>query len=123
MVSRKNAYLQRQKVALDQMSIIAHEVANQYFTDVLVLTLNDPEAMGGNAMGEARIRKFLAVLEERHNLYFDALLRGPEQDYYREKLDEALKQIVKTDFLEFEKRYPQLRQTTTGGAKNAGRKR
>lgn len=110
MVSKRNAYLDRQKIALGQMSIMAHEVATQYYTDVLVLTLNDPEVMGSNAMGEGRIRKVLAAVEERHNRYFDALLRGPETDYYRDKLDEALRQVVKTDFTDFEHRYPQLRQ-------------
>lgn len=88
----------------------------QYMTDMLILTLNDPEVMGKDVFGEARIRKILDAWGKNYDDYFDALTKSAEADYYQHKLDEKLKMICKSgNFAPFEKRYewlPEIRYRT-----------
>ena len=76
---------------------------------LLILTLNDPEIMGKDVFGEARIRRILDGWGKKYDYYFDALTKGDEADYYRQKLDDKIKAICKSgDFVPFEQRYDWL---------------
>lgn len=87
----------------------AKETYTQYLTDMLILTLNDPEIMGKDVFGEARIRRILDGCGKKYDYYFDALTKGDEADYYRQKLDDKIKAICKSgDFVPFEQRYDWL---------------
>lgn len=89
------------------------ETYTQYLTDTLIMTLNDPEVMGKDVFGEARIRKILAAWGKKYDEYFDALTKSAEADYYREKMDAHIKAICKSgDFVPFEKRYDWLPEIT-----------
>lgn len=81
----------------------------QYMTDMLILTLNDPDVMGKDVFGEVRIRKILEALGKYYDEYFDALTKKPEADYMQSKMDEKLKMICKSgDFSPFTDRYEWL---------------
>lgn len=70
----------------------------------------------------SRLKRVQQGWGKKYDLYFDALTNGPEADYYRQKLDDALRQIVKDkqEFIPFEKRYdflPQINYGPKGGGR------
>lgn len=65
----------------------------QYMTDTLILTLNDPEVMGKDVFGYKRLKKILDAWGKKYDLYFDALTKKAEADYARVKMDAAMKLI------------------------------
>ena len=106
----KNGYLDRRKVRDDVMQDAIKQ------TDMLILTLNDPEVMGKDVFGYKRLKKVLDAWGRYYDQFFDALTKNPEADYAREKMDAAMKHIVGTngDFIPFEQRYEWLPQITYG---------
>lgn len=94
----------------------------QYMTDTLIFTLNDPEVMGKDVFGYARLKKVLDAWGKCYDKYFDALTLKDEADYYREKMDEALRRIIPKGevFVPFEKRYDWLPEILYGGKKGGG---
>ena len=73
----------------------------QYLTDVAVIALS--ERFG---FGKERIRAFLDEWGHQYDLWFDALRSIEESDYYRQKLDERLKQLSNGEnFAPFNERY------------------
>jgi predicted TIM-barrel fold metal-dependent hydrolase len=79
-------------------------------TDTLMFTLNDPEVMGKDVFGHARLKKVLEAWGRYYDKFFDALTLNPEADYARAKMDEVLKRICgdSGDFIPFEERYDWL---------------
>jgi len=72
----------------------------QYLTDTAALALHK------RGYGEKRIRRFMDDWGEMYDLYFDALRNVPETDYCRQKLDDNLKPLCKTEpFIPFDDRY------------------
>ena len=55
----KNGYLDRRKVRDDVMQDAIKQTYMQYMTDMLILTLNDPEVMGKDVFGYKRLKKVL----------------------------------------------------------------
>lgn len=98
----------------------------QYMTDTLLFTLNDPEVMGEDVFGYARLKKILDAWGAKYDLYFDALTVKDEADYYREMMDRALRHIVPEGepFFPFEQRYEWLPVITYGevGKKEGGKR-
>ena len=112
----KNGYLARRKVRDDVMQDAIKQTYMQYMTDMLILTLNDPEVMGKDVFGYKRLKKVLDAWGRYYDQFFDALTKNPEADYAREKMDAAMKRIVGTngDFIPFEQRYEWLPKITYG---------
>lgn len=112
----KNGYLARRKVRDDVMQDAIKQTYMQYMTDMLILTLNDPEFMGKDVFGYKRLKKVLDAWGRYYDQFFDALAKNPEADYAREKMDAAMKSIVGTngDFIPFEQRYEWLPKITYG---------
>jgi hypothetical protein len=82
----------------------------QYMTDTLICVLNDPDVMGKDVFGYARLKKVLEAWGKCYDLYFDALTVKDEADYFREMLDRALRRVVPEGehFDPFEQRYEWL---------------
>ena len=82
----------------------------QYMTDTLIPTLNDPEVMGKDVFGYVRLKRVLDAWGKKYDQFFDALTKNPEADYARAKMDAAMKAIVwnNQDFIPFEQRYQWL---------------
>lgn len=53
----KNGYLERRKVRDTVMQDAIRQTYQQYMTDMLILTLNDPEVMGKDVFGRIEFRE------------------------------------------------------------------
>ena len=107
----KNGYLERRKVRDTVMQDAIRQTYQQYMTDMLILTLNDPEVMGKDVFGEKRIRRVVEAWGKVFDKYHGALEKGDEQDYWQIKMDMNLKGILgEKDFEPFEKRYEWVKQ-------------
>lgn len=106
----KNGYLERRKARDEVMQDAIRQTYQQYMTDTLILTLNDPEVMGKDVFGHARLKRVLDAWGKKYDQFFDALTKNPEADYARAKMDAAMKAIVgdHQDFIPFEQRYEWL---------------
>lgn len=113
---RQSGYLKRRKARDSVMEDAIRQTYEQYMTDMLILTLNDPEIMGKDTFGYQRLKKVLDGWGKKYDLYFDALTKKPGADYAREKLDEAMKHIAgdSGDFFPFQERYHWLPEIFTG---------
>ena len=79
----KNGYLERRKVRDTVLHDAIRQTYQQYMTDTLILTLNDPEVMGKDVFGYKRLKKILDAWGKKYDLYFDALTKKAEADYAR----------------------------------------
>lgn len=115
----KNGYLARRKVRDSVLKDATRQTYQQYMTDTLILTLNDPEVMGKDVFGYKRLKKVLEAWGKCYDRYFDALTKNPEADYAREKMDRLMQQICgdSGDFVPFEERYEWLPEITYGTKK------
>ena len=102
-MSRKNEYLQRMEDFRRAAQEATRETFTQYLTDCAAIALH---RMG---WGEKRIRDFIDVWGTVYDEFFDSLRDVAETDYYRQKLDESLLPLCKTEPLTpFEVRYKYL---------------
>ena len=121
-MEKQSGLLKRQKEEQKKRDRILQDATRatfvQYMTDTLLFTLNDPEVMG---------KEILDAWGAKYDLYFDALTLKDEADYFRQKMDDALRRIVPEgeDFFPFEERYQWLPLITYGeaGKKKGGGKR
>lgn len=110
----KNGYLQKRKARDEVLQDATRQTYQQYMTDTLILTLNDPEVMGKDVFGYARLKKVPDAWGKKYDQYFDALTKSAEADVAREKMDRAMRKITEgsQDFIPFEQRYmwlPEIR--------------
>lgn len=108
--AKKNGYLDRRKVREQTLLDAARQTYQQYMTDTLIMTLNDPDIMGKDVFGYTRLKRVLEGWGKKYDEYFDALTDNPEADYARVKMDLVMKHICgdNGDFKPFEKRYDWL---------------
>ena len=64
----------------------------QQIIDMVSLVLRDPDIMGKDTFGGARLLKVVKGIGEYIDTYEKAWQKDDETDYYRTKLDEALAQ-------------------------------
>ena len=109
-MKKKNDYLVRQEAKKRTLQDATRQTFVQYMADTLMFTLNDPEVMGKDVFGHARLKKVLEAWGRYYDKFFDALTLSPEADYARAKMDEVLKRICgdSGDFIPFEERYDWL---------------
>ena len=101
----KNAYLERRKAEIDVYRQAEKETYIQFMTDMLMVTLNDPEVMGKDVFGAQRIAKIVDAMGVKFDQYHGALEDIPEADYFQEKLDRCLQPIAGERFSPFADRY------------------
>ena len=113
-MAKQSGMLKRQKEEQKTRDRVVQDATRQtfvqYMTDTLLYTLNDPEIMGKDVFGYARLKKILDAWGAKYDLYFDALRRiVPEGE----------------PFFTFEERYQWLPLITYGeaGKKKGGGKR
>lgn len=123
---KQSGLLKRQKEEQKKRDRVLQDATRQtfvqYMTDTLIFTLNDPEVMGKDVFGYARLKKVLDAWGKCYDQYFDALTLKPEADYFREKMDEALRRIIPKGevFVPFESRYDWLPEILYGEKKGGG---
>lgn len=104
--SGKNGYLERKKAEIRIYRQAEKETHIQFMTDMLVLTLNDPDVMGKDSFGKKRLLKIIEAWGKKYDQYHPALENSDESDYYQMKLDEHLRMIFGEDMEKFGARYP-----------------
>lgn len=108
----RNGYLDRKAKRELVIQEATRQTYCQFMIDMLVLTLNDPAVMGKNAFGYKRIKKVIGAMINNYDKHFTALTKDDEADYFRAKIDEAIKRICGAEFVPFEKRYEWLSEIT-----------
>ena len=103
---RSNEYIHRRDSRVIAYRQAEKDTTVQYMTDILILTLNDPDIMGKDVFGKKRLAKVIKGLGQKWDLFHGVLELGVERDYYRAKLDEALRKILGDDIEPFSERYP-----------------
>ena len=88
-MAKQSGMLKRQKEEQKARDRVLQDATRQtfvqYMTDTLLFTLNDPEVMGKDVFGYARLKKILDAWGAKYDLYFEALTLADEADYYRQK--------------------------------------
>lgn len=105
---KKVGYIERRDNRVNVYRKAEQDTTIQYMTDMLMLTLNDPEIMGKDVFGKKRLAKVIKAWGEKWDQYHGALEKGDERDYYQEKLDQALRRILGDDLVPFAQRYDWL---------------
>ena len=75
----KNGYLERRKVRDTVMQDAIRQTYQQYMTDMLILTLNDPEVMGKDVFGYKRLKKVLDAWGKNYDKYLTPSRRSRRQ--------------------------------------------
>ena len=111
----KNGYLERQRAQQKVFFDAGLQMGRQQILDMMSLVLRDPDIMGKDTFGPARLEKIHNAAQELGETLADALdARKPEADWCREKMDAALRRIWKDRLLPFSKRYCQLTEVRYG---------
>lgn len=102
----KNAYAKE----LQEKKRLGYEIAQdwtaQLALDTIAMVLNDPDVMGRDVLGKARLMK---VCEGFNKLWPDHLLAlsaHDEAEYWRVKIDQAQARIFGPEYLHWHERYP-----------------
>lgn len=74
-------------------------------TDMLMVTLNDPEVIGKDVFEAQRIAKIVDAMGKKFDQYHGTLEGGPEAGYLQEKLDRLPEPIAGKRFAPFADRY------------------
>ena len=107
---RQNGYLAKRQEAIERWRVAERDTWIQYMVDTLILTLNDPEAMGKDTFSGKRVRRVVEVWQRKMEEFRTCLNADPEADYYQAKLDENLIAILsERDFQPFGERYDWIR--------------
>lgn len=115
MKGKKNPLLAKMAAERDYCFSEGIKVGIQYNNDLYHMVLHDPDIMGKDTFGPARLEKIHNAAQELGETLADALdARKPEADWCRAKMDAALRRIWKDRLLPFSKRYCQLTEVRYG---------
>ena len=72
-MGKKSGYLEREKAKIGVYRQAEKETYIQFMSDMFQIALNDPEVMGKDVLGEARIKKVVEAASANYDLYHRAL--------------------------------------------------
>lgn len=106
-MAKNNSYLakiQNEKAVLMQ---VTERITRQLMLDCTQIVLNREFGFGYD-----RLKKLADLLMEAYDQYHDAADGGVEADYWQEKLDRALLDIIqdKQPLIPFKQRYPEIKE-------------
>lgn len=110
----KNTYLDKQRAMQQAFLDAGEQMGIQKMWDYFQIALRDPEIMGKDVFGKARLQKLYKKLMELADYYHTAFTDDVEADYRQEEMDARLREIWGDDLETFYSRYPQLKQQTYG---------
>lgn len=113
----RNGYLERRQEEIDAWMIAQKHTTIQYMVDTFMVVLHDPDIMGKDTFGKERIKKVVKAWMETYNIFHEAMEKTPEADYWQEKLDGKLRDILGDELVPFAERYEWLKKTQYGGKK------
>lgn len=108
----KNDFLARRRAEKQAYIQASERVTRQLMADCMMVVLNEEFGFGYD-----RIKRMMDAMQEKYDLCHAALDGGPEADYMQEKLDTAIRRIMKDreTFYPFRERYPEIKEITYGG--------
>lgn len=89
-MAKNNSFLLRQKQLQNACFDAGLRCGRQQILDMVSLVLRDPEIMGKDTFGGARLIKIITGVGNYIDKYQQAWEKTDETDYYRDKLDAAL---------------------------------
>lgn len=102
----KNSFSKVIEDRIDAYREAERDTYRQFMIDIFSVTLNDPDVMGKDVLGEKRMFNLLVNVSRNYDRYHEALEKSPLADVAQEKLDVKLKKIFKNKFEPFPVRYP-----------------
>lgn len=105
---KSNGYIKRRDARVNVYREAEQDTTVQFMTDMLMLTLNDPDVMGKDVFGKKRLAKVIKAWGEKWDLFHGALELGEDREYIQAKLDEALRRIIGDALIPFPERYEWL---------------
>ena len=88
----KNRYIEERNAMRQGFFEAGLQSGRQQIIDMVSLVLRDPDIMGKDTFGGARLIKVVKGINEYIDTYEKAWMKDDETDYYRAKLDDALAQ-------------------------------
>lgn len=104
----KNDYLKKKEKHEHDLIEAGIKCGKQQIVDYLTLVLHDPLYVDKDIFGVGRIEKVLVGLEAYDEMFKDAYTVHKEADYYQEKLDERLRDVVGDRLIPFKERQPDI---------------
>lgn len=108
-MSKQSGYLKRKKIEIGAYQQAEKETYIQFMSDMFQIALNDPDVMGKDVLGEARIKRVVEAASKNFDTFHGALENILEADYFQEKLDSRLGRIFKEKLVPFVDRYPWIK--------------
>ena len=108
----RNTFSDREKALIGIYRTAERETQIQYMTDMLVLTLNDPDIMGKDVFGKKRLLKIVEGWGKKYDEFHAVLENSDETDYYQILLDRCLRQIFEDQMEPFGERYHWIKDQT-----------
>jgi hypothetical protein len=106
----KGDYLDRQRKAQQTYLDIGEEMGMQKMWDYVQIALRDPDVMGKDILGKARLEKVYKKLGELADHYKTAFTDDVEADFRQEELDGVLREVWGDELSVFKDRYPYLKE-------------
>lgn len=115
-MAKRGSFVDRQSAKIDEKMQTAERVTRQFDVDSWQIALARYQKLD---LGYQRIMEITELAEQVRAEYSGAIAKGPEQDLYRNHMDEELRQIAKDKgrLIPFEKRYPELKKPDYRGRK------
>ena len=108
-MKKPNSYLQKQEEMYQYYLDMGEHIGIQKIWDYLSIVLHDPDVMGKDTFGEARLGKIYQAMKTLIDEYHVAFTADKEADYYQEKMDAMLREIWGAKTLSFYERYPEIK--------------
>ena len=106
-----NDFLKRRDERDRQMLAHGISLGMQLTSDFFQIALRDPEVMGKDTFGRARIEKIVRKTMELDDYFHLAFSDHVEAERYQEEMDWLLREIWKDDLIPFQDRYDKLKKT------------
>lgn len=114
MTMSKNTYLEKRQAVNQAFLDAGEQMGLQKMWDYVQIALRDPEIVGKDVFGRARLEKLYRQLMKLADYYHIAFTDDVEADYRQEEIDARLREIWGDDMSTFYDRYPQLKKQEYG---------
>ena len=96
-MAKQNSFLVKQQQLQRACFDAGLRCGRQQILDMMSLALRDPEIMGKDTFGGARLTKIVQGIDDYIDKYQQAWEKTDETDYYRAKMDAALAEAYGED--------------------------
>ena len=112
-MAKQSGYLKRKKVEIGVYRQAEKETYIQFMSDMFQIALNDPDVMGKDVLGEARIKCVVEAAGRNFDTFHGALENIPEADYFQESSIPGLEGFSKKNWCPLQTGIPGSRGRST----------